>query len=162
MKGGRSGRTSAGIINLSTGQAAPWLEDPVESIRTLGFIAGGEWVVIGTRHDDDSSSRTFVAPWRVPAPPRSEWIEAPLPRVSFGMRTSLHSPFLYGGEAPAIQGARFDPKTRTFGKPFPVRFVPGGEPAMSERDRLWSLRGPGIVFSRGETIGSVWLMKLPE
>jgi hypothetical protein len=40
-------------------------------------------------------------------------------------------------------GAQFDSKTR---KP----------------DDPWLIRGPGLVFTRQEPHGSVWLMKLPE
>ena len=57
---------------------------------------------------------------------------------------------------------RFDPKTAGFSEPHEVNFVPGSTVTLKPDDD-WTVRGPGLVFSRQETgNSSVWLMKLPR
>ena len=56
---------------------------------------------------------------------------------------------------------RFDPKTRALGEPSEVKYLPGSAETVKPDDS-WGIRGPGLVFSRRESTGSVWLMKLPR
>ena len=56
----------------------------------------------------------------------------------------------------------FDPKTAGFSKPNEVKVLPGSA-MMPTPDDVWTVRGPGLVFSRQETGNySAWLMKLPH
>ena len=87
--------------------------------------------------------------------PVAEWVEAPVSAERWEYSPS--SGFLYSLRDSNFISVRFDAKTRTFGEPFDTKaanWKPG--------DHLWQIRGPGLVYSRQVTHGSVWLMKLPE
>jgi len=56
----------------------------------------------------------------------------------------------------------FDPKTAGFSEPHEVKFGPGSTVTVKPDDD-WTVRSPGLVFSRREDVSSsVWLMKLPR
>ncbi len=157
-------KRSLGLIEVATGKATPWLEDAVDSIGNRpGFLASGEWFRLTmTKPGSDASPGRFVVPWRVPAPPRSEWVEYSIPIPQRTRLQSLHdAPFIHYFDGPKLMAIRFDPKVRRFGEPFAVRFPRGHESDLQPGD-AWQSRGPGIVFARQERTGSVWLMKLPE
>jgi serine/threonine protein kinase/dipeptidyl aminopeptidase/acylaminoacyl peptidase len=156
-------RRSLGVIEVATGKATPWLDDPTDSITGGGFLASEEWFGITLAGSDESKPlRRFVIPWRVPAPPRSEWVEYSIPATRGTNLQSLPgAPFIHYFDGPKLMAIRFDPAARRFGEPFQVRFPPGHESDLQPGDS-WRSRGPGIVFTRLERTGSVWLMKLPE
>jgi hypothetical protein len=83
------------------------------------------------------------------APPAAIWNYSPT------------APFVYAFVKSGLVAIRFDPKQRRFGEPFPVR-MPAGTDILPHPGELWSLRGPGMTFSRQESKGSVWLMKVPQ
>jgi hypothetical protein len=56
---------------------------------------------------------------------------------------------------------RFDAKTAAFGEHREVKFIPGSAVTLKPDDD-WTVRAPGLVFSRDESSSSVWLMKLPH
>ncbi len=57
---------------------------------------------------------------------------------------------------------RFDPQKKSFSEPEEVKFLPGSAVTLKPDD-VWTVRGPGLVFSDDETgNGSVWLMRLPR
>ena len=58
-----------------------------------------------------------------------------------------------------LMAVRFDSRARRFGAPFRVKLWPGPQSALTSFDFGWYVGSRGIVFSRGETQGSVWLME---
>jgi eukaryotic-like serine/threonine-protein kinase len=148
---------SVALLELSSGEVRPWLEDPTESIGVYGFF-DGDWAVIGTeRPGEEESRRLHLAPWRPTPVPRSEWVEFPSPTLSF----SPAAPFIYWFQNSRLMAMRFDSTQRRFSEPFPVHMPLGSAVEIRSTD-TWSVRGPGIAFARDQSKGSVWLMKLTE
>ena len=69
--------------------------------------------------------------------------------------------FYYGFDGSKLLAARIDPKSGELGEPHEVALMPGS-PVAPKPDDGWDTRGPGLVFSRGRTVNSVWLMDLPH
>ena len=86
--------------------------------------------------------------------PIAKWVEAPA--IGERWEYTPSSNFIYFLQSPKLLGMRFDPKARAFGNPFEVQTVEW------KPDDAWVIRGPGLVFTRQEKHGSVWLMKLPD
>ena len=159
-------RLTVRLLEVASGKDTPWLEHPADSVfigRTLGqdarwlslvlFPPGSPW-----------SRRRYLVPWREEPVPQSEWIKIPLPEGTGDARPWRISPmgdFFYLFEGSKLTAIRFDPKTAGFGGPDEVRFLPGS-PVTLKPDDDWTVRGPGLVFSRQENVSSVWLMKLPR
>jgi hypothetical protein len=143
------------LIELSSGKDLPWLEHPAESVWANSFSEDGGWLAITLLAPESThASKHYLVPWREEPVPVVEWIEGPPSFGSWEYRPS--STFLYFPSNSTMMGIRFDPKTRKFGDPFDIRAVdwrPGDN---------WQVRGPGLVYLRQETHGSVWLMKLPD
>jgi Tol biopolymer transport system component len=144
------------LMELASGKDRPWLEHPTESVWADSVSDDGAWLAIrlvppGSVH----ASKHYLVPWRDEPVPVAEWVEAPVSAERWEYSPS--SGFLYSLRDSNFISVRFDAKTRTFGEPFDTKaanWKPG--------DHLWQIRGPGLVYSRQETHGSVWLMKLPE
>jgi dipeptidyl aminopeptidase/acylaminoacyl peptidase len=160
-------RLTVRLLEVASGKDTPWLEHPADSVfigRTLGqdsrwlslvlFPPGSPW-----------SRRRYLVPWREEPVPQSEWIKIPLPEGTGDARPWRISPmgdFFYLFEGSKLMAIRFDPKTAGLGEPHEVRFLPGSAVTLKPDDE-WTVRGPGLVFSRQENVSSsVWLMKLPR
>jgi Tol biopolymer transport system component len=143
------------LMDLASGKDRPWLEHPTESVLAYSFGDDGAWLAIslyplGSVH----ASKHYLVPWRKEPVPVAEWVEAPVSAERWEYSPS--SGFLYSLRDSKFIGVRFDAKTRKFGEPFDTKaadWKPGD---------FWQISGPGLVYSRRETRGSVWLMKLPE
>jgi hypothetical protein len=156
-------KLTARLLEVASGKDRPWLEHPTLSV-SVGHAFGPDsgWTYMGL--GPQGSTWGYLVPWREVSVPQSEWIEIP------GMGpTSTHywdaSPtgnFFYFFEGPNVMAVHFDPQTKRFSEPREVKFVPGS--AMTPKpDDSWTVRGPGLVFTRRETgNSSVWLMKLPR
>jgi hypothetical protein len=145
---------------VASGKDRSWLEHPTDSVMGIGtFGQDLDWVIIALRTAGSQARvRPYLVPWREEPVLRSEWIEVKLP-----VETAYWAPygnffqFLQDGKLMAI---RFDPKTRAVSDPYEGKYAPGTD-VTPKSDDSWGLRCPGMVFSRQEAIGSVWLMKLP-
>jgi hypothetical protein len=158
---GPGARRSLRLVKVATGESTPWIEDPVESVSTFDYFAGTGWLSINTRMPGDPSgggAGRFAIQWRIPASPRSDWIEIPLP-TKVGWNLSPGSPFIYGTLSRDPYSVRFDPKTGRFGKLFPLHLNQG--PQGFQPGDGFGLRGPGFVLTRRSITGSIWTMKLP-
>ncbi|MBM3752963.1 MAG: hypothetical protein FJW38_03185 [Acidobacteria bacterium] len=154
-------RNRIGVIEIATGKASTWLEDPELSVQSTSFPAGGEWLLVSTMKPNQlATRRSYFAPWRIPAPPRSEWVEIPI-GSELARATGPGMNFVHFFRDGKLHSVRFDPKARSFGTPFPVQFATGPEIVPKPEDTVL-LRGTTLVFTRRENIGSVWTMKLPE
>jgi len=154
-------RNRIGVIEIATGQTNIWSEDPELSVQSNTFQSGGEWLLVSTMKPNQlATRRTYFVPWRIPAPPRSEWVEAPI-GSEFANATGADMNFVHFFRDGKLHSSRFDPKARRFGTPFPVQFAAGSEIVPKPGDTVY-LRGTTLVFTRRENIGSVWTMKLPE
>jgi len=147
-------------IEVASGRLVPWLEDPAESVEVRGFLMR-EWVVIDAQRpgEENVTQRGWLVPWRPEPVPRSEWIEFQPPGKTWDH--SPVAPFIYGLQESRLMATKFDAKQRRMSEPFPVRLAPDSPVEIRPTDN-WFVRGPGIVFERRQTSGSVWLMKLPE
>lgn len=154
-------RNRIGLIEIATGKTITWLEDPELSVQSNTFQAGGEWLFVVTQKPNEAATRrTYFVRWRMPAPPRSEWVEVPIgsdPAIATGPELN----FLHFFRDGKLHSVKFDPKARRFGTPFPVQFMAGSEIVPKPGDTV-SLRGTTLVFTRRENVGSVWTMKLPD
>ncbi len=160
-KGNPTLRQQIGMLEVATGKSSIWLEDPELSVVNNTFQAGGAWVLVITQKPGSPETRrTYFVPWRVPAPPRSEWVEAPIGNEA-ARGTHPDSDFLYFRKDGAIYGVRFDPKGKRFGAPFAVRFAAGSEAVPKADDPIYA-RGKTLAFTRNETVGTVWRMKLAD
>lgn len=154
-------RNRIGVIEIATGQTNIWSEDPELSVQSNTFQSGGEWLLVSTMKPNQlATRRTYFVPWRIPAPPRSEWVEAPI-GSEFAHATGPSMNFVHFYKDGKLHSSRFDPKARRFGTPFPIQFAAGSEIVPKPGDTVY-LRGTTLVFTRRENIGSVWTMKLPE
>ena len=143
------------LLELASGKDRLWLEHPTESVLADSFGANGAWFDIAAGRPD----KRFIVPWREEPVPVSEWLASPT--FSKDWKPSPSNDSFYFVQDRKLMGAQFDSKTRIFGQPFEVKFPPGSA-AEWQPDDPWVIRGPGLVFSRQEPHGSVWLMKLPE
>ena len=101
-----------------------------------------------------------MVPWREEAAPQPAWIRIPLPDGTGWVpprRISTTGNVFYLFEGSKLMAVRFDPKTGGFSEPYEVKFVPGSAVTLKPDDD-WTVRGPGLVFSRWEGGSSVWLM----
>jgi eukaryotic-like serine/threonine-protein kinase len=153
------------LLDVASGKDRPWLEHPTDSVfvgRSLGRDSGWLWLVLSPP-ELPWSRRRYLVPWRVEeAVPQAEWIKIPLPEGTAGVppwRVSPTGNIFYLFEGSKLMAVRFDPKTGGFSEPYEVKFVAGSEVTLKP-DYDWAVRGPGLVFSRGEGGSSVWLMKL--
>jgi hypothetical protein len=155
------------LLDVTSGKDRPWLEHPTDSVvvgRTLGQDSRWLWIMLSPP-GSPWSRRRFLVPWRGEEPvPQAEWIKTPLPEGTASFppwRVSPTGNFFYLFEGSKLMAVRFDPKTASFGAPQEVKFAPGSEVTLKADDD-WSVRAPGLVFSRSEGGSSVWLMKLPR
>ncbi len=148
------------LLEVASGKDKPWLEHPSDSIDYAGtFAENAAWVTFGVRPvGSHNEGRRYIVPWREEPVPPSEWIEV---KVPWGSNYSPYSNFFQFFQGAKLMAIRFDPKTRAVSDPAQVKYVPGSAEIPKPRDE-WGIRGPGLVFLRGETTRSVWLMKLPE
>jgi len=153
--GPTKGKLTVRLLELASGRDRPWLEHPAESVLAGSFGADGAWFDVGVGGPD----KRYLVFWREEPVPVSEWLEAPTRSPDWKPAPSGNS--FYFVQDRKLMGAHFDTKTRTFGQPFEVKFPPGSAVEWKPDDS-WLIRGPGLVFTRQEPHGSVWLMKLPE
>ncbi len=143
------------LLELASGRDRPWLEHPTESVFADSFGEDGAWFDVGVGRRD----KRYIVPWREEPIPVSEWLESPTRSPDWEPAPSRN--FFYFVQDRKLMGTQFDSNTRTFSQPFEVKF-PAGSPVEWKPDDAWAIRGPGLVFTRQEPHGSVWLMKLPE
>jgi tRNA A-37 threonylcarbamoyl transferase component Bud32 len=147
------------LLEVASGTDKPWLEHPTDSVSPDPIGANGEWVAVAVKPPGSNIFKAYLVPWREEPVPVSEWIEIPRPGNPFFYTPT--SNFCYFLRDSKILGVRFDPKTRSFGQPLDVKFPPGSAAEWKPGDE-WVLAGSGLVFSRQEQHGAVWLMKVPE
>jgi hypothetical protein len=154
------------LLEVASGKDRPWLEHPTDSVR-VGNKFGQDpgWLtIVASPPGSPRSSRRYLIRWREEPVPQEEWIKFPLAEGT-GLfppwRVSPTGNFFYIFEGSKLTTVRFDPKTAGFGEPQEVKFVPGSEVTLKPDDD-WTVRGPGLVFSRQENVSSVWLMMLPR
>ena len=147
------------LLEVASGKNKPWLEHPTDSVVAVRFGGNGEWVATGVHPLGSKISKPYLVPWREEPVPVSEWIAAP--PVGNDWKYTPAGNFFYFERDSKLVGVRFDPKARSFGQPFDVKFPPGSA-AEWKRDDNWVIAGPGLVFTRAENHSGVWLMKLPE
>jgi hypothetical protein len=152
-------KNSVRLLEVATGKDTPWLEHPTDSIRPDRFGGNGEWAAIGVGAVGSEISKPYLVPWREEPVPVSEWIA--VPPAGNDWKYSPAGNFFYFPRDAGLVGVRFDPKTRSFGPPFDVKVPPGSEAEWKSGYR-WTTVGAGLVFTRNEIHGAVWLMKLPE
>jgi hypothetical protein len=101
--------------------------------------------------------------WREEPVPQSEWTKIPWPggTRTANWRVSQSGNFFYLFEGSKLTAVRFDSQKGSFGEPVEVEYAPGSAVTLDAGDD-WTVRGPGLVISREETIMSVWTMKLPH
>ncbi|HTS27533.1 MAG TPA: hypothetical protein VMH81_16770 [Bryobacteraceae bacterium] len=161
FKSGSPGRKmTVRLLEVASGKDRPWLEHPTDSVKPDAFGGNGEWVAIGVKPLGSSTLKYYLVPWREEPVPVSEWIAVP-PLGDYGHYAPATN-FLYFRRDSKIVGVRFDPKTRSFGQPFDVKFPPGSAAEWKSGGGGWEIAGPGLVFIKGENHSGVWLMKLPE
>ncbi len=161
------GKSSVRLLEVATGKDSPWMESPTESLAIADVVGGdSSWLVVTQQAlGAQGKTRASLVPWRVQAPPRSEWIDLPLSGQTAkepAWRASPSGEFYYLFEDSKVMGVRFDSRKSQFGVPFEVKLAPGSKPTFQPSDD-WSVRGPGLVFSHEETASSsLWLMNLPR
>jgi eukaryotic-like serine/threonine-protein kinase len=154
------------LLEVASGKDRLWLEHPTDSVfvaKTFGRDSGWLWIVLSPP-GSPWSRRRYLVPWREEAAPQPEWIRIPLPDGtgwSPPWRISTTGNIFYLFEGSKLMAVRFDPKTGGFSEHYEVKFVPGSAVTLKPDDD-WTVRGPGLVFSRWEGGSSVWLMKLPH
>jgi Tol biopolymer transport system component/tRNA A-37 threonylcarbamoyl transferase component Bud32 len=154
------------LLEVASGKDRPWLELPTDSVfvpLTLGQNPG--WLVLTvSRPGSPWSRQRYLLPWRDDPAPQSEWKKIPLPDGSGGAppwRVSPAGTFFYLFEGSKLTAVHFDPQLASFSEHREVKFLPGSA-VMLKPDDVWTVRGPGLVFSHREYSSSVWLMKLPR
>jgi hypothetical protein len=145
------------LLEVASGKDRPWLEHPTDSITLDRFRGIGEWVAVAVKPVGSDTSKHYLVPWREEPIPASEWIAAP----PVGDDWKYTGNFFYFPRDSKLAGVRFDPKTRSFGQPFDVN-VPPGSGAEWKTSYTWTTVGAGLVFTKHESHGAVWLMKVPE
>ena len=143
------------LLELASIKDRLWLEHPTESLLAGAFGENGAWFDVAVGQSD----RRYIVPWQEERVPDSEWLEAPTRSPAWKPAPSGN--FFYFVQEGKLMGARFDSTTRAFGQAFEVKF-PLGSDVEWKPDDPWAIRGPGLVFTRQEPRGSVWLMKLPQ
>jgi hypothetical protein len=149
------------LLEVATGKDRRWLEHPSESITFAGaFGSDSRWIAVQLQALGSAGGvRWSIVPWREEPVPLSEWIEVKGPLASANY--SAFGDFFQYFQNGKFMAVRFDPKTRAVSQPYEVKFPPGTGETVRPTDG-WSLRGPGLLFSRRESTSSVWLMKLPD
>jgi hypothetical protein len=151
------------LLEVASGKDRPWLELPSDSVfvsMTLGKDPG--WLMLTVSPPGSPWSRQrYLVPWREDAAPQSEWKKILLPDGTGSAppwRVSPAGTFFYLFEGSKLMAVHFDPQKASFSEPREVKFLPGSAVTFKPDD-IWTVRGPGLVFSRGEYSSSVWLMK---
>jgi len=159
-------KTTVRLLEVASGKDWPWLEHPTDSVsvdgRTFGQDSG--WLYMDLKPPGSGASRGYLVPWREEPVPQSEWIEIPGfgPTSTPQWEASPTGNFYYFFEGSKLMAVAFDSRRKSFSEPHEVVFVPGSAVTLKPDDD-WTVRGPGLVFSRQETgNSSVWLMKLPR
>jgi serine/threonine protein kinase len=163
------GKSTIRLLDLASGKDRPWLEHPTDSaVLASVFGKSSGWLGVGLSPPEASQVLDwYVIPWREDPVPLSEWIRTPLPKSLINTtdapwRVSPTGNFFYFFEDSKLMTVRADPERGSFSEPQEVKFMPGSA-VMLKPDDDWTVRGPGLVFSREETASSsVWLMKLPR
>jgi hypothetical protein len=148
---------------VASGKDRPWLEHPTDSVSVADTFDNGRWLGVWLGPPGSLASwREYLVPLREEPVPQSDWIRTPWSDTDIQRSASPTRNFVYFFEGSKLMAVRFDPQRAFFSEPQEVKFVPGS--AMTPKpDDGWAVRGPGLVFSRGETgNSSVWLMKLPR
>ncbi len=160
-------RKTIRLLDISSGKDRPWLEYPTDSAVLGGRLgAGSTWLAVGIWPLESKPIQWYLVPWSEEPASQSKWIKIPLPNTLINTnltpwRLSPASNFIYLFDGPKLMAVRFDPERRGFGEPQEVKFLPGSTTNVNPDDD-WTVRGPGLVFSRHETTSSAWLMKLPR
>jgi hypothetical protein len=153
------------LLDVASGKDSPWLEHSVDSAfvdSTLDRDPG--WLIVTlSPPGSPSSQRSYLVRWREEPVPQSEWIKIPWTggAGTANWRVSPSGNFFYLFEGSKLTAVRFDSQKDSFGGPVEVKYAPGSTVTLDPGDD-WTVRGPGLVISREETIMSVWTMKLPR
>jgi len=152
------------LLDLASGKDRPCLEHPVDSV-SVDYTLDGEpgWLILSLSPPGSSSQQSYLVRWREEPVPQTEWIKIPWPggTRSANWRVSRSGNFFYLLEGSKLKAVHFDPQRGSFGDPVGVTYAPGSTVTLDPGDD-WTVRGPGLVISREETIMSVWTMKLPR
>jgi Tol biopolymer transport system component/tRNA A-37 threonylcarbamoyl transferase component Bud32 len=155
------------LLEVASGKDSLWIEAPTNSVVVTDTVAlNSGWLVIGLEFPGSHGPmQGYLVPWKQAPVPQSEWVRIPLPDRTGNAHPWRASPlgdFLYLFEGLKLMAIRFDPQRVSLSEPYEVKFVPGSAMILKPDDD-WTVRGPGLVFSRQETgTPSVWLMKLPR
>ncbi len=153
------------LLDVASGKDRPWLEHPIDSVfvdSTLDRDPG--WLIVTlSPPGSPSSQQSYLVRWKEEPVPQSEWIKIPWPggTRTANWRVSQSGNFFYLFEGSKLTAVRFDSQKGSFGEPVEVEYAPGSAVTLDAGDD-WTVRGPGLVISREETIMSVWTMKLPH
>ncbi|HTS60624.1 MAG TPA: protein kinase [Candidatus Acidoferrales bacterium] len=148
------------LMEVATGKERPWLDDPTGSVTSVGlFGADSAWVAVRLQRAGTAEpGRWYLYPWKEEPVQPPDRIEVKAPSNANFTPYGDFFQFFQGGKLTAM---RFDRRSRTVSEPYELKFLPGTAEMAKPADRRL-LRGPGMVFSRQEYTGSVWLMKLPR
>jgi hypothetical protein len=154
------------LLDVASGKDRPWLEHPTDSVSVDGRTFGQDsaWLYADRRPPGSRASWGYLVPWREEPVPQSEWIRIPgfEPTSDRPWNASPTRNFYYFFVGSKLMAVGFDSRRKSFSEPREVKFVPGSAVTLKPDDD-WTVRGPGLVFSRRETgNSSVWLMKLPR
>jgi dipeptidyl aminopeptidase/acylaminoacyl peptidase len=156
-------KRSVRLLDVASGKDRPWLEHPTDSVDVTGTFDNGSrwlWVWLGPPGSRESW-REYLVPWREEPVPQSEWVRTPWSDPTAQQNAFPTGNFVYFFEGGKLMAVRFDPQRAFFSAPQEVKFLPGSA-VTPKPDDSWTVRGPGLVFSREETTNSVWLTKLPR
>jgi hypothetical protein len=146
------------LLELGSGKDRPWLEHSSDSVL-VGDSFGKDpaWVYVTLRPRDSQvpEGGGYLVPWREDPSPPEKWIQVPAAVQIAGGHFSANSSYFFEGSK--LTMIRFNPQTAGFNQPAEVKFAP--DSGMTVED-YWTVRGPGLVFTRWKGSSSVWLMKL--
>jgi hypothetical protein len=148
------------LLDVNTGNLTPWLEHPTDSIVAIGTFGRAMNFVVFTARSPQGTSQVFGVPWKVGPIPVSEWMNFSIPATE-NWNYAPAGNFIQLFFKNRLMTAHFDANTQSLGDPFELKFAQGSDP-LPKADDEWLIRGPGTVFWRRETTGSVWVLKLLE
>ena len=166
-------KLSTALLELASGKEKPWLEHATDSVFAgVSFGPDSGWLtILLVPPGSPSSVERFLVRWTEQPPPQSDWHKIPWDTIntSTHWRVSPTGNFFYLFQGSRLMAIRFHPESGGFSEPEQVNYLPGSdvkpqpvEGANNIGLPQWTVRGPGLVFSRDEDVQSVWLMKLPQ
>jgi eukaryotic-like serine/threonine-protein kinase len=165
VKDDRKRKLTVRLLEVDSGKDKPWLEHSTDSVFAgLPFGQDSGWLsLLLAPPGSPSASRRYLVRWTGEPVAQSEWTKIPWEdgAGTIRWRVSPTGNYFYFFEESKLMAVRFDSQRANFSEPHEVKFAPGSAVTPKPED-LWTVRGPGLVFSREKDIVSVWLMKLPR